>query len=415
MKPRLRELLERAERQSPRAIDLGLERPAALLAALGHPERGGKSLHIAGTNGKGSTLAFLDAMLREAGFSSGSYTSPHLIDFNERISVNGVPIPDDLLERDLEAVFAANGEAPSTFFELTTAAAFLHLARENPDWRLVETGLGGRLDATNLVTPELTLIAPIALDHAAFLGDDLAGVAREKAGIIKSGVPVIADPGGEVQTEVIIDAARDKGAPLLLVGRDFHAEAPDGRGHWRFRDETGDIDLPPPSLTGPHQYRNAALAVAAARHLELAGEAIRTGLTKARWPGRLECFPGLPDLWLDGAHNPAAARALGQALERLPPAPCHLIFSALADKDPGAMAKLLASQVEWVWTTSVGGARSLSAEALAAPWEALGVTATPCADPRDALAHARAACPPEGRIVAAGSLYLVGAVRSLLL
>ncbi|MBF0283353.1 MAG: bifunctional folylpolyglutamate synthase/dihydrofolate synthase [Magnetococcales bacterium] len=418
-------LLARAAALSPREIDLGLERVAELLARLGDPHQGMNFVQVAGTNGKGSTCAFLESMLRRAGWSTGLYTSPHLERFHERIRVNGGEIADAALGESLRCALEA-GEGPpalpATFFEWTTVAALDHFARRRPDWTVLETGLGGRLDAVTVVTPRLCLITPIALDHQAWLGASVERIAWEKAGILKPGVPCVADPGSPEAEGVIREAAARVGAPLFLRGRDYHV-ARRGDGSWRFEDDAGSLDLPPPGLAGGHQYGNAALALAGLRRLSLvpppSHQALAEGVARVAWPGRLERFPGPPECWLDGAHNPAAVRVLVEALRGLPAVPLVMVMGAFRDKEARegieALATLRDHGLQAAVVVTLEGERpAWSAEQLEAWWREAGTPVSIAADPARALDEARQTAGRGGRVVVAGSLHLVGAVRSLL-
>ncbi|MBF0263041.1 MAG: bifunctional folylpolyglutamate synthase/dihydrofolate synthase, partial [Magnetococcales bacterium] len=312
--PVLRQLLERRPSET---IRPGLTAIRRLLARLGDPHRHLSVIHVAGTNGKGSVIAFLEAMLRAAGVPVARFTSPHLHRFNERIRLDGHEIADADLDPLLAETLAADPDEETTFFELTTAAAFLHVARQarfksGAGIVLLETGLGGRLDATNVVTPLLSIVTAIGLDHRDYLGPSLERIAFEKAGILKAGVPAVADTAGRDTMRVLWGVARRRGVPLEGAGRDFRrrifADGLGWAGSWRFEDREGAMHLPKPSLPGGHQYANAALAVAGLRLLRRQGvlgisdAAIRSGVEAARWPGRLERFPGPPPVWLDGAH-----------------------------------------------------------------------------------------------------------------
>ncbi len=423
MSDALAALLKLAERQSPRTIHLGLDRVRALLADLGQPQEGLRFIHVAGTNGKGSVVAFLESILRRSGVPTAAYTSPHLARFNERIRVNGRPIDDDRLEPLLDRVLAVNDGRPATFFELTTAAALCHFQRcglaANRGVVLLETGLGGRLDATNVITPLLSLVTAIGLDHIDFLGDDPAAIAREKGGIFKPGVPACADPVRPVAVEVLRGLADGLDTPLSLRGRDydFHPDEPD-RG-WRYWDRYGSLELPAPGLAGPHQYANAALAVAGLRQLPaglwpIDAQSIGHGIAETRWPGRLERIEGAPELLLDGAHNVDAVRALVRALGEPPlrGRETGLLFSALKDKDAAAMAALLAPHVHRVWVTPLDHPQTLDGRSLEEIWRSTGPPVHVCRHYREALELARSALPPSARILVTGSLVLVGAVRA---
>ncbi|MBF0371121.1 MAG: bifunctional folylpolyglutamate synthase/dihydrofolate synthase [Magnetococcales bacterium] len=430
MNPRLAKLLEIAENHGAQAVFLGLERINQLLDRLQSPHLGLTPIHVAGTNGKGSVIAFLAEIFQQAGLTTGSYTSPHLARFNERIRLNGAEISDEQLIPLLERTLRACSGVDETYFEITTACALLHFAHLKPDITLLETGLGGRLDATSVVTPGLCLITPISLDHQAFLGESLVEIAREKAGIIKPGVAVVADPGSESAREVIDTRARSLGAPLILRGRDYDFIEGVG-GAWTYTDHAGAITLPHPGLRGRHQLQNAALAVAAIRHLPkknravpndfpsdmaISEEVIRQGIHQARWPGRLEFFPGAPPIWLDGAHNPQGARVLKEALldGEAGKGATLLIFSAFEDKDIPAMVRELAPLAQRILVVGSSGPRGLTGERIARFWPAGEGMVTSHATAAEALATARLEASPSQRVVVAGSLHLVGAVRSLL-
>ncbi|MFZ2868707.1 bifunctional folylpolyglutamate synthase/dihydrofolate synthase, partial [Zavarzinia sp.] len=338
-------VLERLTRLHPKKIDLSLGRMERLLARLGHPERDlPPVVHVAGTNGKGSTVAYLRAIAEAAGLRVHAYTSPHLVRFAERIRLAGELIGEDALTALLEECERANGEAPITFFEVTTAAALLAFARTPADLVLLEVGLGGRLDATNVVTmPRLCVITPVDLDHRDFLGETIAAIAAEKAGILKPDVPAVVGPQTAEALAVICDRADDLDAPLIVAGADFTARPVEdgflftgaGLTDWR---------LPLPALAGPHQIANAASAVAAALLLDLPEAAIEIGIAKAEWPARLQRLTRGPlpallpggELWLDGGHNPHAARALAEALAAMTARdgrPLALVTGLLSTKD----------------------------------------------------------------------------------
>ncbi|MDH3661501.1 MAG: Mur ligase family protein, partial [Alphaproteobacteria bacterium] len=338
-------ILTRLQRLHPKAIDLSLTRLLRLLEALDHPERRlPPVVHIAGTNGKGSTLAMLDAMLRADGRCVQRYISPHLVRFNERILFDGEPIDEPAFAEVLDRAERANRDAPITFFEITTAAAFLAFAEREADILLLETGLGGRLDATNVVDqPLLTLISPISLDHQAFLGDRLEQIAGEKAGILKPGVAAALGPQEPEALEAIQARAEQIDVPLILHGRDWSAERKGGRLGVHVQDAA--FDLPLPALEGEHQIENAGLAVVAARmlgDLSPSHRAMAFGLKSARWSARLEALSTGPladrlpkgsSLWLDGGHNPAAGEALAAFFEEPDPRPLHLVIGMINTKD----------------------------------------------------------------------------------
>ncbi len=392
------------EALSPLAIRFGLQRMERALDALGHPERGAPILHVAGTNGKGSTCAMAAAALGAAGHRTGLYTSPHLEAFNERIAVGGEAISDQALSEVVAEVRAAcpwhDGGEPEdrlSYFEFATLAALLHFASARVEVTVLEVGMGGRLDATNAVTPAVTAVAAIGLDHTQWLGDTVEAVAREKAGIFKPGVPAVVhavQPPGVL--EVLRAEAARAGAPLQV--------APAG---WE-----GAV-----ALAGAHQRGNAGLAAAALRALDRVGVTvgeveIARGIATARWPGRLELVGGV---LLDGAHNPDGARALAVALAQLwPGRTVELVFGALGDKDHLGMLAALAGSVRRLHLVAPATPRARAVEDLRAAAASLGMAADLHAGVAEALACARAAARDGALVVVAGSLYLVGEARGRL-
>lgn len=409
---------ERLRARHPQRIDLSLERMRVLCAGLGDPQdRLPPVVHVAGTNGKGSTVAFIRAIAEAAGLRVHAYTSPHLVRFNERIRLAGALISDEALNGILDRVEAVGTEA--TVFESTTAAAFVAMSETPADLAIVEVGLGGVLDATNVIErPLLSVIAPVDLDHAEFLGDSLHGVAVEKAGILKAGARGLIARQPEVAMAAIEAAARAVHAPLTVMGVDFDAWAE--RGGLSFQDQERFLDLPAPALTGPHQIDNAGLAVAVALELDLPETAIADGLRSVRWPARMQRLTAGPygetaraadaELWLDGGHNPHAGAALALALAERhakAPRPLALIVGMLANKDAGGFFAALGQSGAAVFTVPFDGAAA-EPEALAAVARGHGLGATPCASVEEALT--RALRLGAGRIVICGSLYLAGEV-----
>ncbi len=410
----------------PRTIDLSLGRIERLLAALGHPERHiPPVIHVAGTNGKGSVVAYLRAMFEAAGSRVHAYTSPHLVRFHERIRLAGKLIS----ERELAAVLGecekANAGEPITFFEITTAAAFLAFSRHAADVTLLEVGLGGRLDATNVIArPRVSVITPVSLDHQQFLGHGLAAIAGEKAGILKRGVPAVIGPQHAIAARVIAAAARKAGAPLIRFGKDFEGQRADGG--LRFCDPKGSLHLPVPALPGRHQFANAAIALAAARAFgdpALNDTALVRGIAAADWPARLQNLGrgresarlsrrGF-EVWLDGGHNPHAGRALGQVLagwrQETPARPVYLVCGMIRTKDPAGFLAPLMDHVASVIAVPVPDEHAgIPAKDIAAIARRLGRparTATSITAAVDALLGRR-----PGRVLVAGSLYLAGAV-----
>ena len=409
-------ILTRLMALHPKVIDLTLDRCWRLLDALGNPQDAlPPVVHIAGTNGKGSTLAMIRAGLDAAGLRVHAYTSPHLVRFQERIRLAGTLIAEPDLAALLDECEAANGGAPITYFEVTTCAALLAFARTPADVVLLEVGLGGRLDATNVVVPRLSVITPVSMDHEAFLGNTLAAIAGEKAGILKRGVPGVIGPQAEAALEVIEARAARLGAPLAVHGQHWHV-GPD-RDRIVYQDETGLLDLPRPVLQGPHQILNAGTAVAALRNLGLGPEPCEAAITRASWPGRLQRLPNGTlgagpelELWLDGGHNPAAGLALANTLATLPPRDTHLIGGLLNTKDARGFFAPFAGHVTHVHAVSIPGeANTLPAERTAEAARSAGLDASVAADVEAAMARI-AGRSPAARVLICGSLYLAGSV-----
>jgi dihydrofolate synthase / folylpolyglutamate synthase len=409
---------DRLRRRHPQRIDLSLERMRVLCAALGDPQdRLPPVVHVAGTNGKGSTVAFIRAIAEAAGLTVHVYTSPHLVRFNERIRLAGRLIEDTALNAILDRIEAVAGEA--TVFESSTAAAFVAMSETPADLAIIEVGLGGSLDATNVIArPLLSVIAPVDLDHAEFLGDDLYGVAVEKAGILKAGARGLIARQPEAAMAAIEAAARSVHAPLTVMGVDFDAWAE--RGGLSYQDQERFLDLPAPALTGPHQVDNAGLAVAVALELDLPEAAIAEGLRSVRWPARMQRLTAGPhaevaraadaELWLDGGHNPHAGAALAATLaerQARAPRPLALIVGMLANKDAGGFFEALSRSDAGVFTVPFDGAAA-EPEALAAVARGHGLGATACASVEEALD--RALRLGAGRVAICGSLYLAGEV-----
>lgn len=409
---------ERLRARHPQRIDLSLDRMRALCAVLGDPQhRLPPVVHVAGTNGKGSTVAFIRAIAEAAGLKVHTYTSPHLVRFNERIRLAGELISHQQLNAVLDRIEAAGTEA--TVFESTTAAAFLAMSETPADLAVVEVGLGGVLDATNVIErPLLSVITPVDLDHAEFLGTSLRGIAVEKAGILKPGARGFIARQSDEAMAAIEAAALAAGAPLTVMGVDFDAWAE--RGGLAFQDQERFLDLPAPALAGPHQIANAGLAVAVALELDLPETAVARGLGAVRWPARLQRLSAGPygaaaraadaELWLDGGHNPHAGRALAQALgerQARAPRPTALIVGMLANKDAGGFFEALKDLDAAVFTVPFEGAAA-EPEALAAVARGHGLGAQASPDVGQALAHALRL--GAGRVVICGSLYLAGEV-----
>jgi len=415
-------VLDRLSSLHPKAIDLSFGRTEELLATLGNPERSlANVVHIAGTNGKGSTLAFLKAICEAAGLTVNCYTSPHLIKFAERISIAGSSIDEETLISVLEECENANAGKPITLFEITTVAAFLAFSRQPADVTLIETGLGGRFDSTNIFEqPALTIITPVSMDHMSWLGDTRAAIAFEKAGILKPNVPAVIGPQQADAGKVIQDRANEINAVTISHGKDWTIFSEYGTSSIKYSDET--FSLPNPSLIGDHQIVNAATAAIAAKqliHLNLSDNAIRQGIQKARWPGRLQQLDGalaqhLPEgwsLWLDGGHNAAASEALAVVASNWNDQPLHLIFGFLNSRDPQDFLSPLAQQVTTLQAVPIPGEEaSLSAHETATAAQQLGIVAEEAEGFVEALHRIVEPADKPGRILICGSLYLAGAV-----
>lgn len=420
-------ILERLSALHPKRIDLSLDRVHRLLGALDHPERRlPPVIHVAGTNGKGSTLAFLRAMLEAVGLRVHVYTSPHLVRFNERIRLAGSLVSDAALSAALERASAANDGAPITLFEITTAAAFLLFADVPADVLLLEVGLGGRLDATNVIdAPVASVITPISIDHVEFLGPTLSAIAGEKAGIIKRNVPVVVAEQTPEALAVIERAAARQRAPLFACGQHWSVHEESGR--LVYADEDGLLDLPRPRLIGAHQIGNAGLAVAAlraARRFPVTAAALEAGIRGAEWPARMQRLPTgaliahAPEgaeLWLDGGHNPGGGAVVAGALAELEeryPRPLVLVVGMLAAKDvSGFLAHFVGLAREVIAVPVPDSEAGMPPEDLAAAAAHLGFSASVARDVEGALDGLTAyPLSPPPRVLICGSLYLAGAV-----
>ncbi|HEU4961489.1 MAG TPA: folylpolyglutamate synthase/dihydrofolate synthase family protein [Sphingomonas sp.] len=421
--PAVQHQLDRLWSLSPGADILGLDRIAKLLARLGDPHLAlPPVLHVAGTNGKGSTCAFLRASLEAAGLTCHVYSSPHLVRFNERIRLAGRLIDDDRLAALLEEVLDRADGIGASFFEVTTAAAFLAFSRHSADACIVEVGLGGRLDATNVVRPLVTGIAQLGIDHQAFLGDTAEAIAGEKAGIAKPGVPLVTMRYPPSVTQRIAQVAAAAGAPVLPLGLDWHFDLEDDA--MVYRDAKGALAVPPPTLAGPHQPSNLALAVAMLRHqdvLAIPDSAFATAAVTARWPARMQrlgpgpltaLLPAGSELWLDGGHNAAAAQAISAAIrERLAGRPLRLVCGMLANKDAAGLLSPLADVADGLTAIPIPGHEHHAPAALARTANDLGIAKTAtAADAAEALAGLPRDLRPPPVVLILGSLYLAGTV-----
>jgi dihydrofolate synthase / folylpolyglutamate synthase len=390
--------------QQERGIHPGLSRMKALLEVLGHPERGLKVAQVAGTNGKGSTARFLNAMIASVS-SVGLFTSPHLFKFHERILVNNLEIPDRDLERHIKTLQAVNDSVGATFFELITAIALLHFHESRVSHAVLEVGLGGRLDSTSAVDSNVSLITNIDLDHMQFLGDTLEKIAFEKAGIIRAGVPVVTGATGPA-FKVIKARALELGAPIWVLNREIKLEVTDlGLAGLEISVSTPLGEISGHSrMLGIHQATNAALAVAAAQILEIPATAIQHGLETATNPGRLENLPGSPSVLLDAAHNPHGAWALAEFVKSHKLEPVTLIVGSQADKDFAQVARILqpiSSNV--ICTKASFSARAAPPETIAPHYQNARISS----NVEEALKLAREVTPEHGLILIAGTIPLI--------
>ena len=397
-------------------IKPGLGRVAALLERLGNPQERLRVVHVAGTNGKGSTAAFLASILTAGGCRAGLFTSPHLTRFTERIRIDGAEIPEDAVCRLAGEVMAAAPEG-TTFFEIVTAMALLHFAGEQVEIAILEAGMGGGSDATSAAAGILSIITPVALDHCEWLGDSLAAIAREKAGIIRPGRPVVlAEQPAEV-LDVMGERSMALGSALVRFGSDFSASW--GTDGLDYRGMGRTLSGLAPGIGGRYQAVNAATALAAAELLAagypVSDAALRNGISLARWPGRMEYFPGPPRLILDGAHNPAGARALAESLAGVARRRLIVVAGVMGDKDAdGILAPLLPLADEVVAVTPAVE-RGLPSAELAALCRRRGVSVADGGGVPEGLALARTMAAAEDLILVCGSLFTVGEARSALL
>jgi dihydrofolate synthase/folylpolyglutamate synthase len=394
---------------------MGLERISGVLSALGNPERSYRTVHVAGTNGKGSACAMIESALRAAGYRTGLYTSPHLVEPTERIRVNGRQIePAEFAEvfgavqrHSKKLIDSGAIDAHPTYFETVTAMAFEHFRREQVEWAVLEVGLGGRLDATNVVRPEASVIMPVDFDHEAWLGSSLTAIAGEKAGIIKRGVPVVVS----AQRSEVLEVIRTKAAGLRAAVIEAHRIEPEDLllhpFGCAFRAGTTRVECP---LAGEHQVTNAVTALAALRQLGIDEAAIERGVATASWPGRLERVAAKPDVILDGAHNPAGVRALAAYIRRFfSDRRVWLIYGTMRDKSVEEIGDLLSPVASEVILTAPDSPRALRPEALAPLFDHPSVRTAP--DLRRALSDAGAAS-ADDVIFITGSLFLVGEARA---
>jgi len=397
-------------------ILLGLENISLLLEKLGNPQRTYPVVHVAGSNGKGSTCTYIDRILREAGLKSALYTSPHLNDFRERIRINGSMISREALIASTKKVRRIYDPERTTFFEFTTAVAFVCIAQAKPDVAVVEVGLGGRLDATNTADPAVTVITDISREHEDYLGVGIASVAREKAGILKPRVPLVTGAARQAAREVILEVAAAVGAPVREFGRDFLGKRT-GLDSFTYRSENMLLEDLTVSMPGSHQVKNASLALAAAEELisqgyPIPGAAMRTGIRHAKMPGRFEILRERPKVVIDGAHTPEGMRLLKSALQsRFPGMRPLLLLGVLRDKDYEKLVKIIAPLAREIVCVEPQGDRALASAALSQFVRTLGIPGSTAATIADGFRQLLAKAAEDDLIVATGSLYMIGPVR----
>jgi dihydrofolate synthase/folylpolyglutamate synthase len=421
-------ILERLSKLHPKAMDLSLGRLMRLLAALGDPQQSlPPIIHVAGTNGKGSTVAMLRAIHEAAGRRVHAYTSPHLVHFNERFVLAGKQIEDAPLSDILEECEHSNAGLGITLFEIITAAGMLAFTRTPADLLLLEVGLGGRFDATNVIgRPTLSIITPVSLDHQHFLGDTVEAIAFEKAGILKPGVPAIIGRQSDAALGVILDRAAEIGAPVVMQGRDWTVQASDDG--LVFQTASMTRHLPSPALLGAHQIDNAGIVLAAVGTLQatfpVAAASLADGLTNVRWPARLqkltqgpmvEALPSSAQIWVDGGHNEGAARVIAATLrdwrDAEPDRTIHLVFGTLNSRDPEHYLNQFPGLVGQVRTVAIPGEpNTISAEEAAGAGRRVGLDASAATNVATAIQQISATSPDAKRILICGSLYLAGTV-----
>ncbi len=401
-------------------IKPGLETVSELLGRLGNPQLAYKTVHIAGTNGKGSTAAMLRDILMKSGYRTGFYSSPHLHTFNERVTLDAEQISDSDLEKLEEEVGSVCDGLEPTYFEFTTAIAFKYFAEKRPDIVLVEVGLGGRLDATNLVNPLLTIITPVSMDHQEFLGNNIASVAREKAGILKKGVKAVISRQPSEVMEVVRARAEEVGAPLMVEGANFETTET-GYPLFNYRGASLHLENLRCGLIGRHQLQNSAMALASAECLtekgfQLNEKAVRQALVEVRWPGRLELIEEIePQVLLDGTHNPGGARVLADALaDHFPDRPVRLIIGMQVTKDLKTFLSILKPHIGGLHAVPLRDMACYEPSEVARVAVEMGMEATAHQTVAQALESAVAEAGENGLVLAAGSLYLVGEIRELI-
>lgn len=397
-------------------ILLGLENISLLLERLGNPQHRFPVVHVAGSNGKGSTASFITGILRKAGLKTALYTSPHLNDFRERIRLNGSLVTKEAITASTERVRKLYDPDRTTFFEFTTAVAFECIAPAEPDIAVIEVGLGGRLDATNTVNPMVTVITDISREHEDYLGTGLPAIAREKAGIIKRGIPLVTGASRRAARSVILEVARNLDAPVKEFGRDFKGVR---TGNDRFDYSSGGLTLADlkPGMAGSHQIKNASLAIAAVEDMRVLGysineEAVRAGIACTRFPGRFELLRQSPDVVIDGAHTVEGMRLLKRTVNRMFPGKRPLLLlGMLGDKDFEKLTGIIAPIGREAVCVKPQGDRALDPERLAKEVRKYGMPATTAPSVDEGFSRLMDKASPNDLILAAGSLYMIGPVR----
>ena len=414
----LEDVLEKLYARRRFGIRPGVDRVEELLSRLGNPEQSFRTIHVVGTNGKGSTSAFLSSILRHAGQSVAQFSSPHLVRFTERFRINGSEYTSEKLARSLDVVLRAAPEE-ATFFEITTALAAYIFGTERVDVAVMEAGMGGRSDATAAFNGEMTLITPVALDHTDYLGGTIEEIAREKVGIIKPGTQVISSGHPDSVRLIIEEQCRANGCTLKMYGRDFSSEWVRDDGSLAYFGMNRTLPRLTPGIPGRYQSGNAAVALAAAEALVAAGMTIppaayTEGITAAQWPGRMELVPGTPPLLLDGAHNPAGAAALAEALGDYSYSRLLLVTGVCDDKDFDSIFAPLLPLVSGIYTVTPAVDRALKAEKLSELFQMKGFASHPCGSVIDGIDTARSQASAGDLILVCGSLFVVGEVKAWL-
>ncbi|MEI6702051.1 MAG: folylpolyglutamate synthase/dihydrofolate synthase family protein [Deltaproteobacteria bacterium] len=410
-------LLEKLYARRRFGIRPGVDRVSSLLATLGNPEKQFRSIHVVGTNGKGSTSAFLSSVLKCAGHRTAQFSSPHLVRFSERFRIDGIECPTDKLASNLEAVLDAAPEE-ATFFEITTALAALLFSGENIELAVIEAGMGGRSDATAAICGEMTIITPIAIDHSEYLGETLQEIAYEKAGIVEPFTKIVSAEQHDAVREVIKKKSRAANSPLTLMGADFSANW-NQHGTLDYHGISRSLIGLVPGIPGRYQAQNAALALAAAEMLDSTGtvvdsDSLARGVTGVYWPGRMELIPGNPPMLLDGAHNPAGSVALAEALLDYPCKRLLLVTGVCSDKDIEQMYAPLIPLVDLIFTVTPSIDRALDAEELSRLFSAKGVVSWPCDTVVKGIQKARSESGAGDMILVCGSLFIVGETKAWL-